>query len=1592
MSLGRVECRCVRGLECGMHMSTKGTRCSLSRLVAAVAAVVAFALLAVPLGVAYAADSVVDTINVNHVRTATMGESGHEETLDCTKANDGSKEKASRWSSGTQAPAKDDKTFLSATFKAPTLIKRVEVTFENRDVDIKPSNVKGFELQYQDASSSEWKTAQAVSNKTSGSTGGYATEVTVDLESAITAKAIRLTKFDVAAGSTEWNGVSVIELEAYSNEKLDVEETADVNHVLKSEMAASGQEASTLTPDKAGDGDKATRWSSGEQKPGKDENTYLVSTFEKATKLRYFKIQFEDRGTNPVAPSNVKAFDIQYKAPGSDNWTKLQTVTNKTSGQGYTPNVDVLLNEDIVATAIRLTNFDIAASTSQWNGVSVVELEAYSNDRTAVKTLDQVVSELPNNVTVEAGETKIPLPNVPEGFTVKLNGCDFEQVVAADRTIVHPLTDKSVVVSWTVTETKSGTSKTSGDLTYVIKGKNTQAEGKNAKPVVVPEIQEWFTDSTAKVAADKLTKVTYQADELKAVVEEFVADYKDFTGIELKVVKGAAQAGAFNFTFGEPENDPILGDEGYVMNIQTDRIDVQSESVTGNMYGMQTILQMTKTEADGFPVGQIRDYPRFSVRGFMWDIARKPISLEMVEMAARTMRYYKMNDFQLHLSDNLIFLERYGAEENQWQAYSAFRLETSVANDEGETPTAKDYAISKKNMREFIQTQRSLGMNIVPEIDMPAHAVAFTKVWPELAVHNTRVTTAGSTTRSAIDHLDVRKPEALALIRDIFDEYTQGDDPVFDSDTVVHIGADEFIVPNGRPAYCDFYNDLVPHLLESGHTPRIWGSFDSSYLYGGGTEPADGTPEVTDVQMDIWSLGWANPVRMFNKGYSLINILDTYGYMVPNGGGNRGAYGDYLNTNSLYKNYDPNNFGGKVLPASDSRILGGAFAIWNDNIDTNACGLSEADEYARFFDAMPVYAENTWAPTGMEKGAGDAGYENLYNIVEKTGDAPRVNPYSQVSKKGDTYAEYDFEKGLADKSENGRNLVEGAKAKVEKGELVLEGGASYVTSPVQKIAAGTDLSFDITLDKPACPGDILFEADAPYGTLDIRVMDDGKLGFTRELYDYSFDYKLPVGKKVNISIRTETQKATLYVDGEKIGDATGSFFNVDANRVTKDGITNATFTMPLERIGSKENGIAARIDNIVVKPAKAEEVVDQYNKKDWTAKTNSQTLTGETAGGRIEHAYDNDAATIWHSNWKDATAENKNGKLDVTNPIWVEIDFGKGYEINQFSFTPRAPQASGQVTKANVFIKTAKDGEWQEVAKDATFKADSSKKTVTFEAQTVFGVRFEATQSNDNWVAVSEFDIANKLAPTNSVYVASKSYAAAEDGTLDLTTGKAVDSVVSGTAGDLDDSKSVYRAEVKGGTELTLTAKPGEKLEFVGWFAPCSDEPVSEDLSYKVPTDYNVALEARFKRVDGGVTPDPEPKTFTVTFKADGKVVETIEVEEGKAVAKPATDPVKDGYTFVAWQLDGKDFDFATKVTSDIELVAKFQKNEDPEPPVNPDKPVNPDQPVNPDRPSGNKGDSLVQTGDASMAVAALSMLGGSGLLAAGYARARRRK
>ena len=71
-------------------------------------------------------------------------------------------------------------------------------------------------------------------------------------------------------------------------------------------------------------------------------------------------------------------------------------------------------------------------------------------------------------------------------------------------------------------------------------------------------------------------------------------------------------------------------------------------------------------------------------------------------------------------------------------------------------------------------------------------------------------------------------------------------------------------------------------------------------------------------------------------------------------------------------------------------------------------------------------------------------------------------------------------------------------------------------------------------------------------------------------------------------------------------------------------------------------------------------------------------------------------------------------------------------------------------------------------------------------------------------------------------------------------------------------------------------------------------------------------------------------QNFTVTFDAKGGTptpdAQTV-VKDGTATAPTA--PTKEGYTFDGWQLDGKKYDFSTKVTKDITLVAVWKKNEE---------------------------------------------------------------
>ena len=1377
------------------------------------------------------------------------------DSTSAAKAIDGNK--GTHWGTSQNKVTNE---WIEVTLEKPTKVSEIKVFWERTGAaGNHQNNIKQWKVDVK-TMSGEYKNVHQKTDEGTYAPSEQTITLAEDAQEVVTAVKITVNKADKGPDNF-WSNIGLSEIEIYGEES-DIEAAENKNHVNAAGVTAeaSTTEASSLPVSNIKDGNNQTRWASDYSEASKQTVTV---TFPKVTLVKELDFDLHTRDVAPM-PSNVKSFDLVYTdAQGTEHTVKISNAKSTESGKtGYVTDMRHIFETPVYMKSFKMTNFDLQIDIEGQNGynnISILEVRAYSNDQSETpqgQTLDEVVASI-KGTKIAKDVNEFTLPNVPDGFTIESNGADFEQIIGeADKEtgklpVVHPMTDKEVQISFNVTETKTGNVKNTGDLAFTVEGTKDTTKAKNAKPSVIPEIQEWFSESDQKVSVDTLTEVTYSDDSLKAIVDEFVSDYKDFTGKELKAGKSSeGKANAFNFKKAAP--DELLGDEGYTMDIKSDRIDVQSVSVTGNMYGMQTILQMYKGSEGGFSIGTMRDYPRYETRGFLLDVARKPVSLEMMKEITRTMRYYKMNDFQAHLSDNYIWLGEYGkngTENNAFNAYEAFRLESGLTNEAGESPTAKDYSITKEQFKKFIADERAVGMNIVPEIDVPAHALSFTKIWPELKVSNKL-----HNNNPLIDHFDLTNDAAVTKIKEIFDDYTKGTNPTFDADTVVHIGADEFMAD--AKSYREFVNEIIPY-VDKTNTVRMW---------GGLTQIKDNPPTeinkdaIDGVQINLWSKDWADGIDMYNMGYDLINTIDDHGYLVPDGSLTRkNAYGDLLDIGRIFKDFKVNNVrtkngAYKAVPSGDDQMLGAAFALWSDNIDRKASGLSESDLYWRFFDAMPFYAEKTWAATGQEKETS----AKLTALAEKMGTGPNTNPYYQEEKKGEEYEKYEFA-DMKDSSENKRDLKEGKGAEVKDGVLNLGDEESYVTTPIEQLGNGNAISFDLELNKPSKPGDILFEADPAYGTHDIRVMENGKLGFTRELYDYYFDYELPVGKKVNLKIVSTQQKTELFADGRSVGTAVGKF--VHNGQVKKEGIKNATFALPIERIGSKTNALAGKIDNVVVSAVNTE---DKYNKKDWTITTDSEYSNNSATEGEVTKAFDGKADTKWHSEWQ-AGAGETNGRLHDGAPtgqgtvdtIFAQAKFDKGYEIDRIAFTPRQDQPSGYVTKADLYIQTEKDGEMKKVVTDAQFAADKTQKVFRFAKQTVYGFKFVAKASNDGWVAVSEFNVGDEIqvveSGKNTIFVNAEKGGKAE--------------IVGAEAGK--------PFEVDKGAKVTVKATPDKDYHFVGWYHSSNAEtPVSTDAEYEFTVSGNYALTAKFEK--DNVTPPVETKDVTSIDKP-----EKVTVEEG---------------------------------------------------------------------------------------------------------------
>ena len=586
----------------------------------------------------------------------------------------------------------------------------------------------------------------------------------------------------------------------------------------------------------------------------------------------------------------------------------------------------------------------------------------------------------------------------------------------------------------------------------------------NPKPFVVPELKTW---SGAEGQTALSGRIVVKNAKLKAVAAALAADYKEMFGKELTIVNGATKGGDVVLSL---KKNKALGDEGYTMNVGS-AVEITAATERGAFWATRTLLQIAEQHKDGnLPKGKTTDVPEYKLRGFMIDCGRKFIPMGYLRDLAKIMAYYKMNTLQVHLNDNG-FRQYFGGDWNKTQA--AFRLEC----DTYPGLTAKDGSYSKQEFIDFQKLAEQNGVEVIPEIDAPAHSLAFTQYKNEIG-----------SKEYGMDHLDLFNPETYKFMDGLWKEYIGGKNPVFIGKRV-HIGTDEY--SNAKKDVVEKFREFTDHYI------KYVESFGKQAVVWGALTHANGDTKVKNkgVLMDIWYNGYADPVEMKKQGYKLVSIPDGLVYIVPAAG----YYYDYLNCQYLYEHWTPAVIGNKTFEENDPMIEGGMFAVWNDHAGN---GISTKDVHHRVYPALQTLAVKCW--TGKDT---KLPYAEFDSKRAELSEAPGVNELGRLGKPGSVVLE---------------------KATVNAGE----------TLNAEEIGYNYAVTFTVDGKQEANGTELFRSANAVVYLAD---PEQGKLGFERDGYRNLFNYRIPAGEKHTITIEGTNKMTRLLVDGavkEELGPKT----------------------------------------------------------------------------------------------------------------------------------------------------------------------------------------------------------------------------------------------------------------------------------------------------------------------------------------------------------------------------------------------------------------------------------------------------------------------
>ena len=286
--------------------------------------------------------------------------------------------------------------------------------------------------------------------------------------------------------------------------------------------------------------------------------------------------------------------------------------------------------------------------------------------------------------------------------------------------------------------------------------------------------------------------------DIRRVAQKF-ADKLKIDGTNVSIIDLNSSKSNTNVIFFLKTDKEGLGTEGYKLSVTPIQINIKAETAQGFFYGVQTLLQMLPTEVFSTTTlrtketwrvqcVEIEDKPRYVYRGLHLDASRHFQPVSFVKKYIDLLALHKMNTFHWHLTDDQgwrIEIKKYP----KLTEIGAWRKETLIGHS-SDLPKKFDgqrYGgyYTQEQIRDIVAYAKERFVTIIPEIEMPGHALAALAAYPELSCDSTKKYEV-ATSWGVFEDVFCPSEKTFSFLQDVLTEVME----LFPS-KYIHIGGDE---------------------------------------------------------------------------------------------------------------------------------------------------------------------------------------------------------------------------------------------------------------------------------------------------------------------------------------------------------------------------------------------------------------------------------------------------------------------------------------------------------------------------------------------------------------------------------------------------------------------------------------------------------------------------------------------------------------------------------------------------------------------------------------------------------------------------------